>query len=197
MPSTPYLVYGKVYTSRGTVPNSIVKINNAILTSTDAEGKYVLDLANMDDGYTSGESYTIESWDVYNNEYVSDTITVTGEGQEKDLYLAKRDVSIASANGYLQPVSIRSLGNKEMSWNNPLTVSNMERKFTQKIAYDSSIQPRPEYVGEAAPGTPSSQLRWRISRLTYSSAGTTDVQWANGNTEFDKSWDSRTSYAYS
>ena len=51
------------------------------------------------------------------------------------------------------------------------------------------------YVGEAIPGSATSEAVWRIKRLD-SSAGL-EVKWANGTNNEDKIWDDRTSYAYS
>ena len=56
----------------------------------------------------------------------------------------------------------------------------------------------PEYVGEANPNTATSAVGWRIKKITYDSNGNpTEVNWASGNANRDKIWDSRTTYAYS
>lgn len=56
---------------------------------------------------------------------------------------------------------------------------------------DSNIQ----YVGSAAPGTPTSANTWRIQKID-STTGTV-VTWADGNTNFDNIWDNRESLTYS
>ena len=69
-------------------------------------------------------------------------------------------------------------------------------KYTKLIAYDSND--RPEYVGEANPGTATSASSWRIKKIAYDTNGNvTSVKWADGNSNFDNVWDNRTSYTYS
>lgn len=196
MPQTPYLVNGTIYVSRGTVSDSTVIINSDISTTTDSEGKYILDLANLADGYTSGSSYTIEAYDEFNNEYKSDTITVTGESQTKNLFLESRKRTNEQGNptGYLTPVLIRTTGDKPTSQNNLFPVQTNERPLTQKLAYSGNLV---EYTGESSPGTPTSEAKWRIKKLTYSGTNVTGTVWAKGNAEFDKIWNNRTSYEYS
>jgi len=197
MPSTPYIVSGTVYTSNGSVSNSVVRINSELVTTTDDQGQYLLDIANFSDGYTDGSSYTIESWDEFENEYKTDTFTVAGGGLTKDVYLDSRDVQNDLTKGSdTRREEIRSIGNKPVSQDNLLPVQSNDRIFTQKLAYVSGTS-RTEYVGEAAPGTPVGQAKWRIKKLVYNSSNyTTDIVWANGSGKFDKIWSSRASYSY-
>lgn len=54
------------------------------------------------------------------------------------------------------------------------------------------------YVGEADPGTTKASAKWRIKKLTLdANDNPTDVQWAGGSMDFDKVWNSRTTYIYS
>lgn len=54
------------------------------------------------------------------------------------------------------------------------------------------------YVGEADPGTLKASARWRIKKFTLDvNDNPTDIQWATGNRNFDKVWNSRTTYTYS
>jgi hypothetical protein len=53
------------------------------------------------------------------------------------------------------------------------------------------------YRGEAKAGTAKSAASWRISRFTYSGSDITDVQFADGESTYDKIWDNRASYTYS
>lgn len=55
----------------------------------------------------------------------------------------------------------------------------------------------PEYIGKALPGTLSSSAAWRIKKLTYSGMNVTDIQFADGDTNFDNIWDNRESLNYS
>lgn len=52
------------------------------------------------------------------------------------------------------------------------------------------------YVGEAVPGTASSDASWRIKKITESGTVTT-IAWADGNSSFDNVWDNRASLSYS
>ena len=69
---------------------------------------------------------------------------------------------------------------------------------TQKIENTSSGQPL--YVGEAEPGASVSTTSWRIKEMEYDNGQNmppTGVLWAEGNTNFDKKWSLRVTYAYS
>jgi len=52
------------------------------------------------------------------------------------------------------------------------------------------------YVGEAAPGSTSSEPVWRIKRVAEFSDGNTQVIWANDTEAFDKIWDDKETYTY-
>jgi hypothetical protein len=53
------------------------------------------------------------------------------------------------------------------------------------------------YVGEAIPGTPSSEAAWRLSRIYLSPIdGDVVVTWADGNSNYDNVWDSHLSLTY-
>lgn len=196
-PQIPYLVIGKIYTSRGTVLNSRVTVNSDLSGVTDESGTYLLDLANLNNGYTSGASYTITAKDEFNNEYVSDTITVTGGGQTKDLYLSSRTRSTEiGQNNDREPVLMRTIGNNPVTRDNLLPVQTLERPTTQVLAYVLGTS-KVEYIGDASPGTPTSSAKWRIKKLTYLGNNVTATTWAKGNALFDKVWDNMTTYTYS
>ena len=197
MPQAPYLVSGKVYSIRGTIANSRVLINNDISALTDSSGQFVVDLSNLSSGYIAGSTYNIEAWDELNNEYVLDTFTVSGESLTKNVFLEVReDTNDQTRNSETRRVEVRSIGNKPITQYNPLSVYNLERPLTQKLAYLSGTS-QVEYVGDAPPGTPTSSPKWRIKKLVYSGTNTTDILWAKGNAEFTKTWDDRESYNYS
>ena len=68
-----------------------------------------------------------------------------------------------------------------------------------QIAYGTSGNANglQEYIGYAFPGALSSAARWQIRKLTYdSSQREVSIRFANGSDNFDKIWDSRTSYDY-
>lgn len=197
MPQNPYIVNGKIFTSRGTVPNSVIEINSDLKVFTDSSGNYLADLANLSDGYTNGATYDIVSYDEFNNEYKSDTITITGAGQTKNMYLEPREASQVKCSGFGTPIEIRTLGNKPISVDNSIPVISLDRPFTKKMQNNSAGQPT--YIGEAYAGTLTSESKWRIRKMEYDDGATkppTGETWAKGNTEFDKIWDNRTSYTY-
>lgn len=195
MPQGPYLLSGTIYTSRGTVSNSRVIINSDLAVLTDSSGQYVADLANMDSGYTVDATYTITARDEFDNEFVSDTITVSGQNQTKNLFLEPRtNNNNMTKNASTQHISMFNLGDQPISEENLLPVKTLEKPMTQKLAYSGS---NVEYVGEAAPGTPVTESRWRIKKLLYSGSNVTDTVWAKGNAEFDKVWNNRAGYGYS
>jgi len=65
----------------------------------------------------------------------------------------------------------------------------------QAFAYNA--QNMVEYHGWAQPGTAKSEAGWRIAKLTYSGFNVTDIQFADGDVEFDNIWDNRESLSYS
>ncbi len=197
MASTSYLVFGVVYTSRGSVPNSRVEIDSDIFTITDSEGKYILDLANLQDDYTSGGSFVLQAKDKFDNEFKSEILTVSGENQEKDLFLDSRSmINDQTKNHETRRGTLRTAGNEPVSKVNLLPVESSARQLTKKLAAVSGTS-KVEYIGEASPGTPTSEAKWRIQKLIYDGTFTTGIAWSKGNTEFDKSWDDRASYSYS
>ena len=52
------------------------------------------------------------------------------------------------------------------------------------------------YLGEAPPGSLSSDGKWRIRKFVYVANNLTEVQWADGDGNFDKVWDDRATYTY-
>jgi len=74
-------------------------------------------------------------------------------------------------------------------------IHNLPDLLTKKIEYDASNNP--VFVGEAIPGSATSDSTWRIKKITYDvNNNPTDVQWADSNTNFDKSWDHRSDGTY-
>ncbi len=53
------------------------------------------------------------------------------------------------------------------------------------------------YIGQAYAGTATSTAAWRIKRLTDTGTGFIEVNYADGNTNFDNIWDNRASLSYS
>ena len=51
------------------------------------------------------------------------------------------------------------------------------------------------YIGEATPGTATNSATWRIKRVEQVGSDI-NILWANGTSEFDKTWDDRLTYTY-
>lgn len=72
------------------------------------------------------------------------------------------------------------------------------KKILYKPAYSYDSDDNLIYIGEALPGTSSSEPKWRIKKLIYDSRGNvTYIETAFGSQLFDKIWDNRTEYSYS
>lgn len=52
------------------------------------------------------------------------------------------------------------------------------------------------YIGEALPGTATSDAKWRIKRVDQQSGDDYEIIWADGTAEFTKIWDDRLSLTY-
>lgn len=52
------------------------------------------------------------------------------------------------------------------------------------------------YIGEALPGTATSEAKWRIKRVDQQSGDDYDIIWADGTADFVKIWDDRLSLTY-
>ena len=52
------------------------------------------------------------------------------------------------------------------------------------------------YKGEALPGTLDSGSVWRIKKITIAADNDVREMWANGNSNYDKVWNSRAGYTY-
>ena len=56
----------------------------------------------------------------------------------------------------------------------------------------------PKYIGFALPGVATSASKWKLMKLSYdASLYLTDVQFADGNENFDNCYDIRGTYVYS
>lgn len=70
-----------------------------------------------------------------------------------------------------------------------------ETKKKQVLEYDGTGNLI--YQGQANPGTLKSEAKWQIKKFTYVGGNITDIQFADGNTNFDNIWDNRASLSYS
>lgn len=53
------------------------------------------------------------------------------------------------------------------------------------------------YSGRAPMGSAKSAAVWQIKKYVYSSGQLVDVQWADGNADYDNVWNDRVSLTYS
>jgi hypothetical protein len=70
-------------------------------------------------------------------------------------------------------------------------------QYATRYDQDDADAPTVAYLGNAEPGASAAASVWRIQRLTFSEDGDVIVQWADGNAEFDNSWNARASLSYS
>lgn len=81
-------------------------------------------------------------------------------------------------------------------WRVDASVSIAEGNYTLLLDYNSGSSP--VYIGEAEPGTSTSEAKWRIRKIEYDANGNPiSVKWADGTNSFTKVWDDRATYTYS
>jgi len=74
----------------------------------------------------------------------------------------------------------------------PIIIAPEEELYD--IEVDTSVS-GVTYVGQALPGTAKATAAWRIKKIT-DNAGGASVDWAGGNADFNKIWNSRLTYTY-
>lgn len=105
-------------------------------------------------------------------------------------YDADFDVTVVELLGYdpvndlLRRVRLDESGNLFMT----------ERPYSVRIAYSGV---NPVYIGEAVPGSLTSEAKWKIKKLTYSGDNVSSILWADGNNKYDNIWDNRAILDYS
>ena len=68
-------------------------------------------------------------------------------------------------------------------------------QLISRCAYDASK--RPEYLGNASPGSGNDAAEWRIQKLFYNADGLwVATLFANSNAKFNKVWNQRETYTY-
>lgn len=69
-------------------------------------------------------------------------------------------------------------------------------QYTTYMIYDANNNPI--YIALAPPGSSKSNAVWLIKKITYDANNNpTDIQFANGNTDFDKIANNYATYSYS
>jgi len=74
-------------------------------------------------------------------------------------------------------------------------ISIAVEKYTQRLAYTS--QGLPEYIGLSLPGSAEDSAVWQIRKLVYTGTNVTSILWADGNNNFDNTWENYDSHSYS
>lgn len=122
MPSTPFIVNGTIYDSRGNnisdviiTFNSSTKSKNVISTAT---GEYLIDLANID--YTAGETISYSAKDKNDNEVYSGSFAATGENKTLNITLSVRTERLPVAGN--RDTQLFNIGGKTISKDNPFPV---------------------------------------------------------------------------
>ena len=69
----------------------------------------------------------------------------------------------------------------------------VEDSYTSAFAYNGTNL---EYLGKALPGSLKTAAAWQIKKLIYSGSDLTDIQYADGNKNFDNIWNDRATYTY-
>jgi hypothetical protein len=111
--------------------------------------------------------------------------------------------AIGGGGGSSKPRKLQDIGNVKLtnlapndvlSWNGAYWENTaMVENYTQHIDY---ISESVTYIGQANPGTNDSDPLWRIKKIT-STGDDIDIQYADGNANFDNIWDDRVSLSYS
>lgn len=194
-PPTPLLISGHVYSPRGIIDNVTVTAtygDDSTSTTTNSSGEYALDLSGIaSDGNTVTITANKSGWGTK-----SESVVASDTPQIQDFYLVQEDKDYypSEQDRYTLQFTIPcDYDGNPVNLENPLSVQ--DRPLTKKIENNANSQPL--YIGEAAPGTPTDEARWRIQQLEYDGTAITGQVWANGNAEFDKTWDDRATYDYS
>ena len=206
-PPLPQTISGKVTSWKGIVSNATITItsgSDSATASSDNLGRYQINASEVN--AVDGDSITIKA-EKTSFGTKSETI-VLASPQTQDFFLEQtsdfsfeKDEPLEGETKYLKYGSaiLLDFEGNEITVDNPLFVKADQHPFTQRRENISgSYQPR--YIGHAPPGTDAGTAKWRIQKLIYDDGNNyppTQILWAEGNAEFDKTWDSRADYLYS
>ena len=156
------------------------------------------------------------------NELVSDINTKLGEDRktvntniEKQIQKINQSLSTLGGGGSYKILDNADVEYKDINLvldNSVLVYSPAKKKFVvepliniiDRIKADLEVQYNRLidtvdnfiYIGEALPGTASSEAKWRIKRVDQQTGDDYDIIWADGTAEFTKVWDDRLSLTY-
>ena len=127
MPSLPYIIQGTVKDSRNRILIGIevsikntTKNSNPLVIVTDENGKYTADAANFNTDYSSGDSVSVVAYNLFKDEYKSESFTITGTSKTQNLNLEVISSLQRGTVGYSNPVVLVNANNKPFSKENPL-----------------------------------------------------------------------------
>lgn len=75
-----------------------------------------------------------------------------------------------------------------------ISITQVE-SYTQALENDSDG--KAIFIGLADPGSAKNAASWQIRKITYSGFAVTDIQFADGDANFDNVWDDRSGLSYS
>jgi len=78
-----------------------------------------------------------------------------------------------------------------------MAYSPFKDKSIEAIAMEYDGSGNLLYLGNAAAGSSKGAASWKIKKFTYSGGSLTDVQYADGNANYDNIWDDRAGLSYS
>lgn len=76
----------------------------------------------------------------------------------------------------------------------PAGVNEEDVTYSKRI---DNVSDSEMYKGEAAVGSTTASFSWRIQKIVFAIDGDVSITWADGNANFDNSWDNRLTYSYS
>lgn len=115
---------------------------------------------------------------------------VTRDSDGKTIRLDKQEAEQVEIDARAKRVlPVDSSGNVIVGGDSSLT-------YIQALAVISGTS-KVEYIGLAIPGTAKSVASWQIKKLTYSGNNVTDIQFADGDNNFDNVWNDRSGLSYS
>lgn len=80
----------------------------------------------------------------------------------------------------------------------PVVAANVFALPSHTTALEFDVNDNPLYIGLAKQGSAKSAAKWQIRKLTWDvSDNPTDIQYANGVTDFNQVWNDRASLSYS
>ncbi len=201
--SDPYVLSGHVYdinevaleSAKVTAVN--LRTGESVEDTTNAQGEYIMDLANLKTAYADKDIIYMQAISVLGDilkfaEHRFE-VKITDGVHERELYLsATTPRAFANTTSRSELVLANSEHDDSNQAKRTITV---EKTYTQRLSYGTNNMIK--YQGWAKPGTSAGEPGWRIRKLSYTGNYTIRIEWADGNDKFDKIWNDRNSYTFS